>query len=400
MSSSTGNSARHRMLASGSTSTRRTSSPRPGLGHHGALGVDHDGVPAELDARLGAHLVARDEPGLVLDRAGPREDVPVLDARRRPAGRQQERRGPALRERAEELGEAQVVAGRQPGRAERRLDDEQLVAAAHEDGLAAVEAEQVHLAVARHEAAVGCEQHAGVEVAGRPRRARRTSRRAARSRARRRAPPSAPTSGPSSGCACSRAASTSNAPTCHSSGSMTRSASGAVRSTSSRPRVTRLATGSRAGAVELDQAEAHCHAPTLRRERGRPATVPSCRPQPPTHRPRAPRHLAGGARDRRRDLGAPPPTSSGGCPTPCPGWSVGDVVAHLIDIEQLMAGSPRPDHEPDWASLPHVQADFGRFTEVGVDCRRAHAREDVLAELQETIALRRSSSMPCRRGPR
>lgn len=77
-------------------------------------------------------------------------------------------------------------------------------------------------------------------------------------------------------------------------------------------------------------------------------------------------------------------------PTPCPGWSVGDVVAHLVDIEQMMAGSPRPEHEPDWSSLPHVQADFGRFTEVGVDVRRAHAREDVLAELHETIELRRS----------
>jgi uncharacterized protein (TIGR03083 family) len=77
-------------------------------------------------------------------------------------------------------------------------------------------------------------------------------------------------------------------------------------------------------------------------------------------------------------------------PTPCPGWSVGDVVAHLVDIEQMMAGSPRPEHEPDWSSLPHVQADFGRFTEVGVDVRRAHAREDVLAELQEAIERRRS----------
>jgi uncharacterized protein (TIGR03083 family) len=77
-------------------------------------------------------------------------------------------------------------------------------------------------------------------------------------------------------------------------------------------------------------------------------------------------------------------------PTPCPGWSVGDVVAHLVDIEQTMAGSERPEHEPDWSSLPHVQADFGRFTEVGVDLRRAHARDDVLAELQAMIELRRS----------
>jgi uncharacterized protein (TIGR03083 family) len=77
-------------------------------------------------------------------------------------------------------------------------------------------------------------------------------------------------------------------------------------------------------------------------------------------------------------------------PTPCPGWSVGDVVAHLIDIEQLMAGSPRPEHEPDWSGLPHAQGDFGRLTEVGVDARRERQRADVLAELRETIALRRS----------
>jgi uncharacterized protein (TIGR03083 family) len=77
-------------------------------------------------------------------------------------------------------------------------------------------------------------------------------------------------------------------------------------------------------------------------------------------------------------------------PTPCPGWSVGDVVAHLVDIEQMTAGSERPEHEPDWSSLPHVQADFGRFTEVGVDVRRAHPRDDVLAELRTTIELRRS----------
>jgi uncharacterized protein (TIGR03083 family) len=77
-------------------------------------------------------------------------------------------------------------------------------------------------------------------------------------------------------------------------------------------------------------------------------------------------------------------------PTPCPGWSVGDVVAHLVDIEQVMSGAPRPEHEPDWAALPHVQGDFGRFTEVGVDVRRSRTRQDVIGELRETIAVRRS----------
>lgn len=75
--------------------------------------------------------------------------------------------------------------------------------------------------------------------------------------------------------------------------------------------------------------------------------------------------------------------------TPCPGWSAADVVAHVIDIEQLLAGSPRPEHEPDWPALPHAQGDFGRFTEIGVDHRRSRPRDEVVAELREAIDVRR-----------
>lgn len=76
--------------------------------------------------------------------------------------------------------------------------------------------------------------------------------------------------------------------------------------------------------------------------------------------------------------------------TPCPGWSVGDVVSHLIDIECLLAGRPRPDHEPDWSVLPHATGDFGRFTEIGVDHRRGRDNEALLAELEDVTAERRA----------
>lgn len=76
--------------------------------------------------------------------------------------------------------------------------------------------------------------------------------------------------------------------------------------------------------------------------------------------------------------------------TLCPGWSVGDIVAHVIDIEQLMSGVPQPEHEPDWSALPHVTNDLSRVTEVGVDRRRAMDRSDVLPELEATIARRRA----------
>ncbi len=75
--------------------------------------------------------------------------------------------------------------------------------------------------------------------------------------------------------------------------------------------------------------------------------------------------------------------------TPCPGWTVADIVAHIIDLEQFFGEEPRPDHKPDWEALPHVIGDFGRFTEVGVDARRGRDPQELLAELQATIDRRR-----------
>lgn len=76
--------------------------------------------------------------------------------------------------------------------------------------------------------------------------------------------------------------------------------------------------------------------------------------------------------------------------TPCPGWTVADVVAHTADIESFMAGEPRPEHSPDWDSLPHASGPFGQFTEVGVDARRGRPREEVLAELRARAEARRA----------
>lgn len=74
--------------------------------------------------------------------------------------------------------------------------------------------------------------------------------------------------------------------------------------------------------------------------------------------------------------------------TACPGWSVADVVAHVIDAESMIAGEPRADHEPNWDALPHVASDFGRMTEVGVDARRGRSAADLLSELETVIAVR------------
>ena len=71
-------------------------------------------------------------------------------------------------------------------------------------------------------------------------------------------------------------------------------------------------------------------------------------------------------------------------PTPCPGWSISDIAAHLIDLDAMAMGAPPINHEPDWASLPHVKNTSNQFTERGVDYRRGTPPAELLAQLQET----------------
>lgn len=73
-------------------------------------------------------------------------------------------------------------------------------------------------------------------------------------------------------------------------------------------------------------------------------------------------------------------------PTGCPGWSVQDNVAHLVDYESAALGRPRPDHVP--ADVSHTRNPMGEANEVGVDARRGRPGREVLAELREVAAER------------
>ena len=68
-------------------------------------------------------------------------------------------------------------------------------------------------------------------------------------------------------------------------------------------------------------------------------------------------------------------------PTPCPGWSVADLVAHTIDIDSMAVGEPAPDHEPNWDQLPHVKGPSNQFTERGVDFRRGSPPATLLEQM-------------------
>ncbi|WKX71431.1 maleylpyruvate isomerase family mycothiol-dependent enzyme [Streptomyces sp. XD-27] len=77
--------------------------------------------------------------------------------------------------------------------------------------------------------------------------------------------------------------------------------------------------------------------------------------------------------------------------TECPGWSVRDIVSHVIGLECEMLGDPRPIH-----SLPrdlfHVKDELSRYMEVQVDVRRCHTAPEMTSELEYTI-IRRSRQL-------
>ncbi|MFH9420375.1 maleylpyruvate isomerase family mycothiol-dependent enzyme [Streptomyces sp. NPDC017529] len=78
-------------------------------------------------------------------------------------------------------------------------------------------------------------------------------------------------------------------------------------------------------------------------------------------------------------------------PTDLPGWSVRDIVSHIIGLESEMLGDPRPIH-----SLPrdlyHVRTEFARRMELQVDVRRHHTGPEMTAEL-EYMVIRRARSL-------
>ncbi|QLE72890.1 maleylpyruvate isomerase family mycothiol-dependent enzyme [Streptomyces rectiverticillatus] len=77
--------------------------------------------------------------------------------------------------------------------------------------------------------------------------------------------------------------------------------------------------------------------------------------------------------------------------TECPGWSVRDVVSHVIGVETEMLGEPRPMHTLP-RDLFHVTDEFSRYNEVQVDVRRCHTALEMTSEL-ELIVIRRSRQL-------
>jgi uncharacterized protein (TIGR03083 family) len=77
--------------------------------------------------------------------------------------------------------------------------------------------------------------------------------------------------------------------------------------------------------------------------------------------------------------------------TPLPGWSVRDVVAHVIGTESKLQGAGTPEADIDVSTLKHVRNDVGVMNERWVRKLRGVSTAELLDKLRDTLAGRRTA---------
>lgn len=76
-------------------------------------------------------------------------------------------------------------------------------------------------------------------------------------------------------------------------------------------------------------------------------------------------------------------------PTALPGWTVRDVVSHIIGTESLLSGLTPPETAIDVHALPHVRNEIGALNERWVEGLRAHTGQQILTMFREITSTRR-----------
>ncbi len=76
-------------------------------------------------------------------------------------------------------------------------------------------------------------------------------------------------------------------------------------------------------------------------------------------------------------------------PTPLPGWTVRDVVAHIVGTESMLQGVATPQADVDMSVFKHVRNDIGVMNERWVLEMRALSHAELLDKFRETTAQRR-----------
>jgi len=73
-------------------------------------------------------------------------------------------------------------------------------------------------------------------------------------------------------------------------------------------------------------------------------------------------------------------------PTACPGWSVQDIISHLIGVERVLMGTEPTAHRS--APRDYVKNPIGEANEHEVDSRRSLTGAQVLSEWNEVVTRR------------
>lgn len=111
----------------------------------------------------------------------------------------------------------------------------------------------------------------------------------------------------------------------------------------------------------------------------------------PIH-PSAPEDLSGLVEAFRQttqavvDLGSSVGPEGFDLPTPCPGWTVKDHIAHVAAVEDYLEGRDNP--QVDLPERGHIRHEFGEWMEMGVQARRGTPGPEVVAELETLLANR------------
>ena len=78
-------------------------------------------------------------------------------------------------------------------------------------------------------------------------------------------------------------------------------------------------------------------------------------------------------------------------PSPLPGWTVHDVVAHVAGTELMLAGEPNPEPEGDLTARDHVNNDIGVLNERWVEHMRTQTPAQMLGTFRDVIARRKAA---------
>ncbi|MBO0853316.1 MAG: maleylpyruvate isomerase family mycothiol-dependent enzyme [Nocardia sp.] len=78
-------------------------------------------------------------------------------------------------------------------------------------------------------------------------------------------------------------------------------------------------------------------------------------------------------------------------PSPLPGWTVFDVLAHVVGTESMLLGEPVPEVDTDVRALPHIRNDIGALNEAWLESLRPLTGAQLLQRFSEVTGRRRTA---------